>query len=299
MTASKVVFFGLGPHGVEGIDVLASVGDGTAMVVVPSNREGPAVDHVIAAATRKGLPIARQPRRTGIASFVSYLRSLAPDVFVVWSYSMMIPQAVLDIPPLGTVNVHTGLLPEYRGGHVLQWALLNGERETGVTLHYMDAGVDTGPVIAERRFPIAAEDDALSVKEALKATGSALLREWWPRIANGTAPRTPQDESRARHWRLRTPEEGRIDLTRPAAEICRLVRALNSNDPGAYIEVGGRRISIVHAQPLPVASGATGGVLSAGDGGILVTEARIDGRPLEPSELSHLRDRVSQHQSAR
>lgn len=290
--------FGYGAHGAAAIDALAGLGVTPAAVVVPGNRRGADVDAVASRAAERGVPVLVQPPRAARAAFVDRLRAMSPELFLVWSYSMLLPDDVLALPRLGTVNVHTGLLPEYRGGHVLQWALLNGERETGVTLHYVDASVDTGPVIAETRFPIAPDDDAVSVKAKLQAAGSELLRAWWPRIADGTAPRIPQDETRARLWPMRRVEEGAIDLTKTAADVCRLVRALNANDPGAYLDVAGRRISIRRATPVPVAT-ADGWCLHAADADVLVAEAWADGRRLDRSELLNLRDVVSNHSSGR
>ena len=180
---------------------------------------------------------------------------------VVWSYSMILPQAVLDVPRLGVVNVHGGLLPEYRGGHVMQWAIINGEPETGVTLHYMDAGIDTGPVIADARFPIQVDDDAVRVRSNVKRFGADLLRRWWPEIAAGRAPRMPQDETRARYWPMRTPEEGRIDWTATNERICRLVRALACNEPGAFTVVTDTTLVVRRLRPADgCARGAPGKV---------------------------------------
>src|SRR5439155_9931615 len=152
------VFFGYGPFATAGIDALVASGARLAALVVPSNRTGADVELVRARAVHEGLPVWVQPPRDARAPFVDVLRSAAPDAIVVWSYSLLLPGDVLAVPRRGAVNVHTGLLPEYRGGHVLQWALLNGEHETGVTLHYMDEGLDTGPIVAQTRFPIADED---------------------------------------------------------------------------------------------------------------------------------------------
>ncbi len=289
---ASAVLFTYGAPALPALDALSAAGATVAAVVVPGNRSGPAVDRVVDGAARRGLPVWTQPPRSAIAPFVEQLRGAAPDVCVVWSYSMLLPQAVLDVPRHGTINVHAGSLPGYRGGHVIQWAIINGERESAATLHYVDAGVDTGPVIAEVRFSIGDQDDADLVRERLQAAGLQLLRDWWPRVAEGTAPRVSQDESKARYWPLRTPDQGRIDWRRPAEEICRLVRALVSNDPGAFASCAGGSILMVRrAQPVewPQAATAPGQVLSvsaegllvaASDGAVLVSDAILDGRRL-------------------
>jgi methionyl-tRNA formyltransferase len=293
----SVVFFGYGPAAVAGIDVLASVAADIRAVVVPGNRSGSDVDLVAHRAEGSAIPIHVQPPKSKIASFVDVLRDAQAEVIVVWSYSMILPAAVLAIPRFGCVNVHAGLLPEYRGGHVVQWALINGERESGVTLHYIDEGIDTGPIIAQTRVPIGEDDDAVALRDALTRAGRGLLREMWPRIANGTAPRSEQDESRARYWPLRRPDQGCIAPSMTTADVCRLVRALNANRPGAYIDLHGTRVCVTRAVPLPSGASAQEGFrLPTSDGCVLVMEASIDGRVLTARELTGLRDLVSQPQ---
>lgn len=289
---ARAVLFTYGDPAFAALEALSGAGATLAAVVVPGNRTGEAVDRAVEEAKRRGLPVWRQPSRAGIAPFVEQLRGLAPDVCVIWSYSMLLPKAVLDVPRYGTINVHAGPLPEYRGGHVIQWTIINGERESAATLHYVDAGIDTGPVIAESRFPIGELDDADAVRGRLQAAGTGLLRQWWPRVANGTAPRVGQDESRARYWPLRKPEQGRIDWGQPAEQVCRLVRALVSNVPGAFARcAGGGVLMVRRAKPVewPQAPTRPGRVLSvsaegllvaAGDGAVLVSDAILDGRQI-------------------
>ncbi|PYR20238.1 MAG: hypothetical protein DMF94_12655 [Acidobacteria bacterium] len=288
MVTPTVVVFGYGELGIAAAQALTDAGARIVALVVPSNRSGDDVDRIVAFAAKQGFPVWVQPPRRAVEPFVRQLRSAAPDVMVVWSYSMILPQDVLDVPRLGVVNVHGGLLPEYRGGHVMQWALINGEAETGVTLHYMDAGIDTGPMIADARFPIEVGDDAVLVRTRLKASGTELLRRWWPQIAAGTAPRVPQDETRARYWPMRNPEEGRIDWTATNEQICRLVGALACNAPGAFVEADGRIVTIRSARPVPsektlgapgrIDAVESGGVrVSTGAGDVLVTMVLVDG----------------------
>jgi methionyl-tRNA formyltransferase len=296
MSASTVIVFGYGELGIAAADALIDAAAGIAAIVVPSNRRGEDVDRMVAYAAQQGVPAWVQPPRRAVAPFVTQLREAAPDAIVVWSYSMILPPAVLDVPRFGAVNVHGGLLPGYRGGHVMQWAIINGEPETGVTLHYMDAGIDTGPVIAETRVPILADDNAVRVRARLKAAGAELLRHWWPRIANGTAPRVPQDESNGRYWPMRTPEDGRIDWSMSNAEVCRLVRALACNEPGAFVNVGGRIVSIreAHAEP-SIAASAPGSIgaatsngvrVAAAGGDVVVTKLLADGIAVEGAAVA-------------
>ena len=116
----------------------------------------------------------------------------------------------------------------------MQWAIINGEIETGVTLHYIDEGIDTGPVIAQARFPIEWKDYAMSIQQKLKVAGVRLITDYWPDIAAGTVTRLPQDNSKARYYRLRTTDDGRIDWSSSNVTIYNLVRSLVSPWPGAF-----------------------------------------------------------------
>src|SRR5215472_15573318 len=283
---STAVVFSYGDMGSAVLATLAEAGARTLALVLPANRVRPDVEIARAAARAAGLPTLLQPPRDRVEPFVEELRALAPDVMVIWSYSMILPKSVIDVPRRGCVNLHGGLLPHYRGPHVMQWAIINGETETGVTLHYVDAGIDTGPVIAEERFPIEPEDDAFVVRGKLREAGTRLLRAWWPAIAAGTAPRAPQDESRAKYYPLRTPEDGRVDWTAPAATIHNLVRALAPPWPGAFTRLAGESAS---ARPGIVGSvDGRGARVGTGRGDLLIVNAEIGDRVAGPDELAGL-----------
>lgn len=289
MDNTRVLVFGYGELGVAAIETLSTVGAQVLGLVLPSNRAGLDVETARAFCAERSLPVLLQPPRSRCEPFIEQLRSLAPDLILVCSYSMILPPSILEIPRAGCVNLHGGLLPEYRGAHVMQWAIINGERETGMTLHYMDEGVDTGPVIAEERFPIEWEDDAASIRGKLKDAGIRLIKEYWRAISSGTAPRIPQDESRARHYRLRTPEDGLIDWSRTSTEIYNLVRALVHPWPGAFTFLRGRKIVVrslvpaeasahVERRPGLVCRVEQGGLVRVmtGDGEVLISEAEVD-----------------------
>ena len=284
--ASRLVLFGYGQLALAALDTFAGIGVTPVAVVVPGNRQGADVDMVAARARERSLPLLVQPKPPALAPFLDQVRALAPDVLFVWSYSMLLPPAVTALAAKGAFNIHSGILPEYRGGHVVNWAILNGERESASTLHYIDAGVDTGDVIAEERFPIDFRDDVASVQLKLKAAGIALITRWWPAIEKGTAPRTPQDATRARYYRLRTPEDGRIDWSQSNVQIYNLVRALVAPWPGAFTDVNGTRVVFRRVDPID-AAGANPGrvtrcdddalVIATGSGAIKVLQAEING----------------------
>ena len=296
---ADVAFFGYGTLAVAGLDALSTAGARVSAVVVPGNRSGDDVDIVRAAATQRTARVLVQPARREIAPFVETLHTLAPDFIVVCSYTMILPQAVLAVPTRGAVNLHGGTLPEYRGGHVMQWAIINGERQFGVALHHLDEGVDTGPLIAEARFPLDEHDDACSVRQKIRQAGTGLLILWWPRLVDGTAPRVAQDSSRARVWPMRTVEDGRLEWTMSAATIARTVRALRCNTPGAFVDVASRRLSIRQAQACapqvaPVDPGRVVAVdresvrVAAVDGDVQIRSAEIDGAPATLETVARL-----------
>jgi UDP-4-amino-4-deoxy-L-arabinose formyltransferase/UDP-glucuronic acid dehydrogenase (UDP-4-keto-hexauronic acid decarboxylating) len=295
MPRPRVVVFGYGPLALAALDTLERLGVAPVGVVVPGNRRGADVDLVAARATSDGVPLLVQPPRKAIPPFLDAVDRLQPDLLLVWSYSMLLSPELIARARLGAVNVHGGLLPEYRGGHVMNWAIANGEQETGTTLAYLDDGIDTGPVIAERRFPIEWRDDAVSVREKLRAAGETLLETWWPSIENGTAPKVPQDESRARYHRMRTAEDGRIDWSSTNIAIYNLVRALAAPWPGGFSGVGDTRIVLRRVEPVDVVGAAAPGtviqcdadgiIVAAGSGAVRLVACEIDGMPVGLSEL--------------
>ncbi len=173
-----------------------------------------------------------------------------PAIGVINSYSRILWSSLIELFPLGVVNLHGGRLPEYRGANVLQWAIINGETETAATLHYVDdEGVDEGPIIAARKVEIRQDDTALTLRENLASAGRDLLRHWLPRLIEGRVPARPQDTRNAKVWPRRKPEDGRIDWSLPDERIRCLTRALIAPWPGAfYFDGAGRKVIV--DQPL-------------------------------------------------
>ena len=294
----RVIVFGYGALAAAAVAALLSAGAEVIAVVAPSNRSGDDVDFIKDFACTAGIPVLVQPPRKTIAPFVQDLKRLDPDVIVVWSYPMILPPDVIEVPREGTVNVHGGLLPEYRGGHVMQWAIINGESETGVALHYMDEGIDTGPVIAQRRFPIERDDDAATVREKLKEAGMALLKEWWPAISQGRAPREKQDEATAKYHRLRTIDDGLINWHASATEVCNLVRALVRPWPGAFTILNKKKLVIWKCRllvqetsgvpGLVVQVDAQGARVCTRDRDVLIETAELDGERMTGLDLKRI-----------
>lgn len=183
------------------------------------------------------VPYMVQPQRKNNPRFESFkndVKRLVPELSIVCSYSLILAEDIFNIPKKGTFNVHAGLLPEYRGANVLNWVIINGEKETGVTIHRITKGVDEGPIVARKKVLIEEEDTALTLRERLKDATVALITESWKLLCMDHISTTPQDESKAKKWQRRKPEDGLIDWGRPVEEIYNLIRALVAPWPGAY-----------------------------------------------------------------
>jgi methionyl-tRNA formyltransferase len=201
-----------------------------------------------------GLSLIIQPKRSSKAypGFVNICRDLAPDLIIVNSYSMRIPQEILDIPFAGGVNIHGGLLPQYRGANPIQWAILNNERETGVTMHYMTSDFDAGDLIAQRSVPILFEDTWIDVRDRITSVTESMLAETIPKLLKMTNTRRPQDETRAKYYGRRRPKDGNFDWEKSVLCIYNLVRALVKPLPGAFYHDGDTKIVLDEYIPLSI-----------------------------------------------
>lgn len=206
-----------------------------------------AMSEVKEVALEYGLPVL-QPTTFKDDAVVEELRSLAPDVIAVVAYGKILPQRVLDIPGLGCINIHASILPQLRGAGPVQWAILNGFSETGVTGMYMDAGMDTGDIIEIRRTPIDPDENAQSLLDRLAEIGGDLLVELMQRLERGEAlPRTPQAHEKATMAPMLNKALCPIDWTRSADEIYDQIRGLDPW-PVATTTLGGKRFKIYRAK---------------------------------------------------
>jgi len=259
---------------------------------------------VKARALEAGLPV-RQPLTLRDPAEQAALAELRPDLMVVVAYGLILPQAVLDIPRLGCVNIHASLLPRWRGAAPIQRAVLSGDSETGVTLMQMEAGLDTGPMLASASCPIGPRDTAGDLHDRLARMGADLLGELLPRLEAGAVRAVPQDSAGVVYAEKLRKEEARLDWRRPAIELDRQVRAFNPW-PIAEAGMGGQVFRIWDAVALADGSAATPGtVLAAGRAGIDVATGDgvlrllrlqapggkplqaadfLNGRPLSPGE---------------
>ena len=217
-----------------------------------------------------------QPPRARDEAFVAQLRELSPDLIVVAAYGQILPSAILETPRWGCVNVHTSILPKYRGAAPIQWAIADGEPETGVTIMKMDAGLDTGPILSLRRTPILPEDDSQTLHDRLAALGAELLVETIPGYVDGTISPVPQPAEGASYAAKIKKEDGRIDWSLPAQSILHRLQAFTPW-PGAFTfhqsEAKPQMLKIWKAKVV-IESGAAGVIKSADKNGITVACAR-------------------------
>jgi methionyl-tRNA formyltransferase len=182
-------------------------------------------------AQKFNLPVL-QPPKARDENFISQLRGLKPDLIVVVAYGHILPQTILDLPAFGCLNVHTSLLPKYRGAAPIQWAIANGETETGVTIMKMDAGMDTGPILAQKRTAILPEDDSAILHNRLAQLGAELLLETVPDYVSGKIPPKPQSADASYAPKIKK-DDGQIDWNRSAQSILDRLRAFMPW-PGAF-----------------------------------------------------------------
>jgi len=206
------------------------------------------------------------------------IKSLEPEIIFSFYYRDIIPKGILELPRLGAFNMHGSLLPRYRGRACVNWAIIHGEAETGATLHWMTARPDEGDIVDQERVPITEADTAKDVMLKVAGAAEQLVMRNLDLIEAGKARRIPQDHSRATYFGGRKPEDGKIDWSAPARDICNLVRAVTRPYPGAFTFIDGEKILIWKASPLAGVSGAAPGsvlsrdplVIAAGEGAVRV-----------------------------
>ncbi len=237
-------------------------------------------------AETKGVPV-MTPERIGADEAVEEIRALSPDIIVVAAYGQYIKPAVLEIPPLEAINIHPSLLPKYRGASPIQWAVANGEEETGVTILYVSKEMDAGDIVLQRRMPIDPDDTAASLTPRLAELGAALLMDALAGIRAGTAARYPQAHEEATVVHKLEKEDGRIDWSLPAETIRNRVRGFNPW-PGCFTTLDGRLLKVWKAEVLSGSHAeapgavlrceAAGPVIATGEGTLRLAEVQPEGK---------------------
>ncbi|MBI3777892.1 MAG: formyltransferase, partial [Gammaproteobacteria bacterium] len=246
-------------------------------------------------ARRHGIPV-HTPDSVNTPEWIARLREMQPDIIFSFYYRNMICQEILDIPPLGAFNMHGSLLPKYRGRVPINWAVLNGETETGATLHWMVKRPDAGDIVDQEPVTIGPRDTARDVFIKVTAAARRVLERSLDAIRQGRAPRRPQDESRASYFGGRKPEDGCIDWHADAGRIFNFIRALTHPYPGAFTDVDGRRFLVWWAEPRTDGAGRPGQVLSvaplrvaAGKGSLEILKWQWRGGPEQQGGAHGLR----------
>lgn len=247
----RTAFFGTPAIAVPALRALNEITNVAAVVCQPDRPAGRglqlSVPPVRAAAEALGLPVF-QPVKVRTGNLDEWLKELGVELSLVMAYGRILPQPVLAAPRLGFVNLHASLLPKFRGAAPINWALVAGEQETGISLMQMDAGMDTGPVYTEHRMPIGPEQNAGELADCLASLAAEVVRRDLPRLIVGGLEATPQDPRQVSYAPPITKEHARIDWSRPNTTIHDLVRGMAPR-PGAYTSLRGKHLRVLRARP--------------------------------------------------
>lgn len=268
----RLIFAGTPEFAATALQALSQAGHDIALVLTqPDRPAGRGMrlkpSPVKTLALQLGLPV-YQPESLKSEAARQPIADTGCDVMVVAAYGLILPQAVLDLPRLGCVNIHASLLPRWRGAAPIQRAILAGDRETGITLMQMEAGLDTGPILAEARLPIAPDETAGSLHDRLADLGAREIVALLPRLDAGEVTPEPQDDRLAVYADKISKEEARIDWNRPAVQVDRQVRAFNPH-PGAWTVLDGEVLKLWRVRCC-IGQGRPGEVLQASRAGIVV-----------------------------
>lgn len=248
----NVVFFGTPDFAVPTLKALVDGGyDVRAVVTQPDKPKGRSKELCMSSVKEEallhGIPVI-QPTKVRTPEFVEEIRSFKPDVIVVVAFGRILVKDIIDMPPYGCINVHSSLLPKYRGAAPIQWAVVNGDKVSGVTTMLMDEGLDTGDILMQREIPIDANETGGSLFDKLKDVGAELLIETLKAIETGSITRIPQNDLEASHVEMIKKEDGHIDFTKSADQIECMIRGF-SPWPSAYTFLDGKMLKIWSASP--------------------------------------------------
>ncbi len=268
----SVVLLGYHNMGCMALRVLVDLGIHVPAVFTHEDSRGENVwfDSVSQLAKRHSIPV-YFPEDINHPKWVEILKALGPDVLLSCYFRQMIKEDVLAIPKVAAVNLHGSLLPRYRGRCPVNWQLLNGERISGVTLHHMVLKADAGDIVGQESVLVDDADTAVDLFKKLEKAGERVLRKFIPKLLDGTAPRIPQDHSKATYFGGRRPEDGKIDWQKEARSIYNLIRAVTWPYPGAFCTFGERRLYLWDGRPLEeLELGGKPGDTEVRDGMVLV-----------------------------
>lgn len=288
----RIVFMGTPDFSVPALKALVEAGHEVAAVVTQPDRprgrgKELQMTPVKVQALAYGIPV-YQPEKVKDPAFVEILRNLQPEVIVVIAFGQILSRDLLDLPPYGCINIHASLLPKYRGAAPIQWAVIDGEKETGVTTMMMDVGLDTGDMLEKTVIPLDPKETGGSLFDKLSQAGGPLILSTLEKLKAGTAVRTPQTDEDSTYAKMLTKSLGQIDWSMEAAAIERLIRGLNPW-PSAYTFVHGKTLKIWDADVLKESSdGAAPGqiirtdphslIVAAGEALLSIRELQLEGK---------------------
>jgi methionyl-tRNA formyltransferase len=265
----RIAFLGTPAFAAVSLDALARAGHAITCVVAQPDRpagrgQAPREPATKAWARAHAVPLL-QPQKVRDGGLARSLSALEPDILIVAAYGRILGQDLLELAPLGAVNVHASLLPRWRGAAPIAWALAEGDRETGITIMQMDAGLDTGDILLQRAIDIGPDDTSETLHDRLSRLGASAVVEALPLLAAGRLTPVRQDGSRATLARILTKEDGRLDFAIPAEKLAARVRAFTPW-PGAFTSLAGKLLKVHAAQPAPAAGLAPGEARPSPDG---------------------------------
>lgn len=249
----RVVYMGTPDFAVDTLDAIVKEGHEVLLVVTqPDKAKGRGKKLQFTPVKEKALEydlLVAQPEKVREEAFMEELESLAPDVIVVVAFGQLLPERILNIPKYGCINVHASLLPAYRGAAPIQWAVIDGLEESGVTTMYMEKGLDTGDIILQSRLALAEDETGGSLFERLAKEGASLLIRTLKELEAGTATRTKQDDSQSSYAKMLTKDMGNLDFAQDAVVLERLIRGLNPW-PSAFTRLGDKTLKVYEAKVL-------------------------------------------------
>jgi methionyl-tRNA formyltransferase len=287
----RIVFFGTPSFAIPALKSLLQGPDEVVAVVTQPDREKGRGRKIIPSPVKElilqyGLPLF-QPEKVKEETFQENLKGLHPALFVVVAYGQILPKSLLKIPKYGAVNVHASLLPKYRGAAPMVWAILKGEKMTGVTTMMMDEGMDTGDILLQTEIPIGEEETGETLHERLALSGAQLLLETVAKMKEGGLIPIPQDHSKATYAPPLKKEDGRINWRKEAKEIDHQIRAFNPW-PGAFTEWDGQLLKIYRGEIRKGTSKRKPGVVAwvgsdfieveTGKDSVLIKEVQLEGK---------------------
>jgi len=241
----KVLFFG---NNSIVLDSTIKNSNVVAIFCRPADSSNETIMKIKETGKKHSIPV-MQPSKKDLYNYISHIKNLNIDLIVVCGYKYIIPKEIFDIPIFRTINIHPSYLPAYRGQHVVNWAIINGEKETGVTIHYIDEEIDTGDIIVQKKISILFEDDVNTLHDKIYPEACELLIRVLHCIASGKQIiGKKQDDTKASYFRPRVPEDGKIDWNKDGLEIYNLIRGLVNPWPGAYGYIGGNKVIIWSAK---------------------------------------------------